>query len=190
MKRILMIVLLLAVPFALADADVEVAVWTEGNVDADFYCGATGDCNYNIHNGNVNTSGNMTVNNNDYVYYEGDGWSFGQIVNYMQYQTTRFNMGKTMSRHFSEFIDTLAQWFVLRTEFGTYLSNMEYLAQQQDVTNAKIKYMERFYQVWYDDEVLESYIGMEEAKRTGERVITEHGFICDPKVSEQCYKLE
>lgn len=207
MKKILMIIMLLiAFPICLADAEMNVTVVTDGNLDANIIEVADGDittniecygatCTTNINGGIVNIPDNQTYEYNDYsssyltTLSKGSGLSLRGLISTLGKVVNDYVAGKkpTYSNNAWDFWSMVDYIFVSHKEYEPTRLNVNYLAEEIDAIKAENLLLRKYLNITWNSTMLECQTAIMQAERTGLNVVTENGFVVEMDRSGNMY---
>ena len=195
------------IKFTTANTTIDVTIISDDNIDANtvyiaedtinanIECYA-GTCNYNVQTGDIipNNSTEYIYNDNSYYYEDSSihksGWTFKRLVNFITYNTQKYMTDKNMNRDFIQFLDILSVYFVPQPVYNLHLTKLNAAEHNNDLNNAKLRYIENILNITYDDELLEIYTAIEMSKRTLQPITTSTGYICNYlHFEDNCVKI-
>ena len=204
MKIILItIMLILMSSLCLADAEINMTIVADGDINSTITEVATGDintdihcygatCTTNLYDGNVNLPNETHFDFNDYRVTNKRGLTFRKFLNTANLMLNRYvTDNKPQFNHdgwnFWEMLDIV---FVSHNEFEFTRMNTYYLGEQIDMLKAENKLLRTHLNITYNPELLECQAGIEKAKRIGQKITTENGFKVDINAfGETCIKI-
>ena len=200
-EYIILVIALLLVPICFGDMEINSTIVTDGNInstiiqvaegsiDTDFYCYGN-NCTTNIRGGQLIVGENQTFTLNDYTSYSTTekntrGLSLRKLIsdisNVMGPYAESVLSGVKPTRTTSswDFWATLDNIFVNHAEFIPTRNDVGYISEEIDRLKAENKMLRNGLGITLDPVVLECQTGINKAKRTNQKVITENGWRID-----------
>jgi len=210
MKKIILFIMFMMLPIAYGNMEVNIGLETDGNitstiveegnvVNTGIIC-IGNVCNYDISDGQVYVEGgqNTTVyHTNHYDKLESNhidnsaDFTMRTLVrNIAKYFVQYINGEEVKDDYVYDFFGILDEIFVSHKENVVTLGNLEYIGAEFDKLKAENEMLKVYLNVSLNQDTLECQTGINKAKRTGMKVVTEHGWIIDLKIfGEECIKI-
>ena len=210
MKRIILFIMFMILPMVYGDMEVNIGLETDGNITSTIV--EEGDvvntgivcignvCNYDIEDGQVYVEGgqNTTIyHTNHYDKMEtnhidnsADFTMRALVGNLAKYFVQYINGEEVKDDYVQDFFGILDEIFVSHRENVVAINNLEYIGAEFDRLKAENDMIKAYQGIKLDPNILECQTGINRAKRTGTKVVTEHGMMIDLDVfGEECIML-
>lgn len=202
MKKTIIMILCLLFSFSIvtASSDLYIEVTTDQDINSIIVQNSDGTIDNTIYcNGqvcNTNVNGNMNIpEGQEFNYYKTEnvkrtGLSFTDITYRLGRSFNDYILNKNTKSSGFELWSLLDAMFVSHKEFSSTFSNMLYLSDEVDKLKAENYLLKQHLGIVLNDEALECQTALFKAKRINQKVITENGWIADPKVfGNECIKV-